>query len=82
MLKGKGFETVLASPPAYDNLVVEIYFDGRLVALVSQERSQGLFDLETPGPNLVEKEIVRRVEVQGLSRAIEEACQRLRGLKP
>ena len=72
---------MLASPPDYDRLVAEIYYEGLFVALVSQERGEGLFDIETPGPNLIEKEIMRKVDADGFRKAIEEACQRLQGKK-
>jgi hypothetical protein len=81
MLKRKGFETILASPPDYDRLVAEIYYEGLFVALVSQERGNGLFDIETPGPNLIEKKIMRKVDADGFRKAVEEACQRLGGKK-
>lgn len=81
MLTGKGFETLIASPPEYEELVAEIYFDGRFVALVSQERSVGVFDIETPGLNLIEKEVIRKVDLNSFSQAVEEACKRLRGEK-
>jgi len=81
MLKGTGFETLIASPPDYDELVAEIYFDGLFVALVSQERGKGLFDIETPGQNLLEKEVARKVDAAGFKKAVEEACQRLKGEK-
>lgn len=79
MLKGKGFETMIASHPDYDELVCEIYYDGLFAALISQERGKGLFDIETPGPNLIEKEVVRKVDADGFKKAFEEACQRLKG---
>jgi len=81
MLKGRGFETMIVSPLDYDELVAEIYFDGRFVALVSQERGKELFDIETPGLDLIEKEVTRKVEAEGFRKAIEEACQRLKGEK-
>jgi len=81
MLKKKGFETIVASPPDYDRLVAEIYCDGLFVALVSQERGDGLFDVETPGPNLAETRIIRKVDAVGFGEAVEEACQRLQGKK-
>jgi hypothetical protein len=45
---------MIASDTDYERVFCEIYFDGRFVALVSQERGEGLFDLETPGPDLNE----------------------------
>jgi hypothetical protein len=81
MLKERGFETMIAAPPDYDDLVAEIYYDGLFVALVSQERGKGLFDIETPGPGLVEREVTRKVDAEGFKKAVEEACQRLKGEK-
>lgn len=79
MIKGIGFEIMIASPPNYDELVAEIYYDGLFVALVSQERGKGLFDIETPGVNLIEKEVMRKVDADGFMRAVTVACQRLKG---
>lgn len=82
MLKNKGFEILIASPPEYDQLVAEIYYDGRYVGLVSQEREIGQFDFETPIPDLVESQIVRRVDWTGLCKVVELACRRLKGEVP
>jgi hypothetical protein len=81
MLKQEGFEILIASPSDYEQLVAEIYFDGRFVALVSQERGPGQFDIETPGTNLDEKQIIRKVEWDGFCMAKEEACEQLSGKK-
>jgi hypothetical protein len=54
MLKNQGFEIMIASPPDRDGLVAGIYCDGLFVAVISQERGAGIFDLEMPGSNLVE----------------------------
>jgi hypothetical protein len=77
MLKNVGFETLLASPPEYNGLVAEIYYDGKFVALVSEERGPGLFEVETPGSGLVESRIRRRVDLPGFITALEAACHRL-----
>jgi hypothetical protein len=77
MLKNVGFEIVLASPPEYNGLVAEVYFDGRFVALVNQERGRGLFDVEMPGDGLVESRVLRRVDLQGFVASLEIARRRL-----
>lgn len=77
MLKNVGFEFLLASPPAYDRLVAEIYYDGKFVASVSQERGPGLFEVELPGGNLVESRVLRRVDLDGFIAALKVASQRL-----
>jgi len=78
-MTGTGFEVLLASPPDYKSLVAEIYFEGKFVALVNQERGPGLFDVETPGVELVKSKISRKVDLRGFITAIESACDRLRG---
>lgn len=70
---------MIASPSEYEELVAEIFYDGLFVALVSQERGSGLFDIETPGLDLVEDYVTRKVDVAGFIKAIETACQRLSG---
>lgn len=77
LLKNAGFEMLLASLPEYNGLVAEIYYDGRFVALVSQERGAGNFDIETPGNNLVESELARKVDLRGFIAALHVACERL-----
>jgi hypothetical protein len=78
MLNGIGFETMIASPSDYENLVAEIYFDGKFVAMVSQEKGIGIFDLEMPGIRPVETLMARKVELHGFLEAIEVACKRLK----
>jgi hypothetical protein len=77
MLKCQGFEILMASPPDYARLVAEVYFDGKFVALISQERGPELYDVETPTPDMDGSQIARRVDAQGLIAAITVACERL-----
>ena len=78
MLKNNGFEIIVASPPEYDRLVAEIFFAGKFFALVSQERGCDSYDIETPGINLDEGQIVRKVDLEEFLKTIKEACQRLK----
>ncbi len=77
MLNNEGFEILLASPPDYQELVAEIYCDGKFVALVNQEQGPGIFEVESPGGNMVESSIARRVDLRGFMSALEAACVRL-----
>ncbi len=79
MLNGLGFEILLASPPEYKDLVAEIYYDGKFVFLVNQENGPGLFEVEMPGRDVVESEVIRHVDLSGLLEAMESACKRLSG---
>ena len=71
------FNIVLASPSEHRELVAEIYIDGKFVALISEERGSGLFDLETPGAGLVETNVTRRVDLPRFMAAVEQACKQL-----
>ena len=82
MPKEQRFETTIASLPDHDQLVAEIYCEGLFFALISQERGNGLFDIETPGLNLVEGEIIRKVDLDLFLKAVEETRKRLSGTKP
>ena len=77
--KTRGFTTQLISPSDRERLQAEIYFDGKYVATVSQERGEGLFDLETPESSWEEEFVVRKVDLVGFQAAVETACRRLKG---
>ncbi len=79
MLKGSGFEILLASPPEKEKLVAEIYFDGKFVALVSQEGEASRFLIELPGRDVLESHITRRVELDGFTSALGTAAKTLSG---
>lgn len=77
MIKSKKFEILIASPPEYENLVAEIYFDGLFFVTISRDDSSGHFQIETPPGCLVESEIARKVDLEGFVDAIRNACDRL-----
>ena len=79
MLEKNGFEIVIASPPEYDNLVAEIYYNEKFVALVNQEGNLTRYELEFPGTDLLESEITRRVEWRDFKLTVDQACKRLSG---
>jgi len=79
---GKGFDVILASPPEYERLIGEIYCDGNFVAIVSQERGEGEFDLEFPGTDVQTNSTQRKVDARGFQDAITLACRRLNGEVP
>ncbi len=79
MILKDGWEITIASPADYEELVAEIYYNGLFFAQVCQERGKGLFDLETPGPGLVESLVVHRADAIGFVEAVEAACRHLKG---
>lgn len=78
-VQGKGFEVVLASPPEYEELTAEIFFDGKFVALVNQERGLDQLELEIPSTDTAEKYLARKVKLRGFLEAVKTAEDRLRG---
>ena len=70
---------MLASPPEYEELTAEIYLDGKFIALVNRERGLDELEIETPGNDLDENQITRKVDLSGFLEAIEVASKRLRG---
>lgn len=74
ILKNHGFEFLLASPPDYDAMVCEIYYNGSFLCLISQEEGQGLFMVEFPGPGLDESKIVREVDLGGFLAACRDGA--------
>ena len=79
MLTDRGFEIQIASLPEYEKLVAEVYYDGKFFALLSNEGTSEQFVLETPGPNLKEDQIIRKVDLLGLKLALDLACKKLKG---
>lgn len=79
MIKNKGFETIIADDADHERIFCEIYYDGLFVALISQERSEAVFDLETPPSGLEESRVIRKVDLKGFREAVDTACRRLRG---
>lgn len=79
MLKDKGFEILIASPAGYNQLVAEIYFDGKFAAQITQEG--GAYEFEMPGPFLKEDLITRKVDWQRFKAVVESACQQLAARK-
>jgi len=78
MSKNDGFRLLIASPYDYERLVCEIYYQDLFVALVSQETALGEFKLETPGTDLVQERILRKVEWSSFRLAVDRACEKLR----
>lgn len=73
-----GFEVIVASYCDYEELVAEIHFDGKLVALVNREKGPEMLELELPGLDLNEEYVARKVDLRGFLDAVEKASRALR----
>ncbi len=83
MFKENGFDILFVGPPEYERLIAEIYYSGRFVALISQERGPGCFDLETPGPECtIESLLEHKVDWNEFKETVDRACQKLSAREP
>ena len=71
------FDVMIASDQDHEKVYAEIYFDGKFVALISQERGITNKSLELPGPGLVEDLICREVDLAGFLQAVQQAARKL-----
>jgi hypothetical protein len=74
----QGFEVILVSAPEYRALAAEIFFNGKFVALVTQERGLDRLELEIPQMNVDESKVIRKVPINGFLDCIAIARERLR----
>jgi len=72
----KGFEIIIASLPGYNSVVAEIYYNNLFIALISQEK-EGVFVLETPGPELDQNQLLRKINWMEFRNIADTACKKL-----
>lgn len=63
----------------YNNLIAEIYFDEKFVALISQEDGVSNLKLEFPGLNQNEEAVIRKVDLDWFQEALLVAKKSLVG---
>ena len=78
-INDQGFEVILASSPEYEALTAEIFFDGKFIALISQEHGVDHMMLETAGISLDESQVCRKFDLTEFFQVVERARQRLKG---
>lgn len=61
----------------YENLIAEIYCDGKFVALISHEGDASNLRIEFPGSDQNEEAIARQVDLDSFEQAVQEAKQKL-----
>ena len=75
----KAYRIQVCSDVDYENLIAEVYVEGKFVALVSREDLSQGFCVEFPGPEQHEPAISRRVDLLTLLEALDEAKAQLAG---
>jgi len=72
------FDFVIATDSEHEKVFVEIYFKGKFVASVSQERGISDLEIEFPGLNRNEEMIIRTLPLGKFLSLVDEASEKLR----
>jgi len=73
----KGFTVVIASDSEHEKVFAEVYFQGKFVALISQEKGLDQLRVEFPSSDVDETMIVREVDMDGFKQALITAAKKL-----
>ena len=74
-----GFETIIASPYDYEELVAEMYLDGKYIGQVIKEKGEHQMEIEFGDPKAVPEAICRRADLDGFLECVQTARDRLAG---
>ena len=74
-----GIEILLSSDGGYEELTVEIFYDGKFVALLNQDDGVDNLKIEFPGVGFDENTILRRVDLAILEQGLELAKKKIKG---
>ncbi len=72
-----GYNIVIASPPEYEELVAEIYFDGNYIAQLNKENGDDHIELEIADAVVDQSMVCRKVDLNGFLEALEIARTKL-----
>lgn len=66
-------EVLIASDVDYEQLIAEIYCDGKFVALLSQDKGPDHLEVVLPGAQANEAAVIRSVDLDWLKDALDRA---------
>ena len=72
------FRIQVCSDTDYEKLIAEIYVEDSFIALVHQERNDGVLEVVFPGPDQSQSAVLRHIELPTLMEALREAKRELR----
>ena len=78
-MSNSGIEVVLASDSDYEELTVEIFYNGKFVALLNQDDGERNLKIEFPGEGLDETTILRKIDLAILEQSLELAKTKIKG---
>lgn len=79
VLRRKGFWTLVASAPEYEELFVEMYYDEDLIGRISKEKGEGQMEIEFGDDEALPGSICRKADLDGFLSCVQTARDRLAG---
>ena len=77
-----GFETIIASPYEYEELVAEMYLDGKFIGQITKEKGEDQMEIEFGDSQADTDAICRKVNLDGFLECVQTARDRLAGRMP
>jgi hypothetical protein len=71
------FDFLIANDSEHEELFIEIYYQGKFVALINQELGLNNLQIELPGAELDESETIKRLPLNEFLDLIEQAAKKL-----
>ena len=79
-MNNSGIELLLSSDCDYEELTVEIYYDGKFIALLNQDDGLDNLRIEFPAPAVADETLVlRKMDLAILEQALILAKKRIQG---
>ena len=79
-MKNSGIELLLSSDYRYEEITVEMYYDGKFIALLNQDDGLDNLKIEFPSPlEFHEDNILRKMDLAVFEQALILAKKRIQG---
>ena len=75
----RGFWTLVANAPEYEELFVEMYLDEDLIGRINKEKGEGQMEIEFGDDEALPGSICRKADLDGFLRCVQTARDRLAG---
>ncbi len=72
------YDFIIADDDQHEKVFIEIYYEGKFVALINQEKGLDDLEIEFPGTNLVETLITRKIPLNTFLNLVKEAAEKLK----
>ncbi|HTK19612.1 MAG TPA: hypothetical protein VL442_08875 [Mucilaginibacter sp.] len=73
------YDFIIASKDDYDQVFIEIYFQGKFVAMINQEKGIDNLEIEFPGDNVIETLVTRKIPLEEFLYLLKDAKIKLLG---